>query len=312
MIPQVLKALRSSVVHRVWILSDLQQADPVRSRVCLTTAVRDFQQLGLACEQIWYLGDAVEGSGLQQVQAMADMHIELLEPLSIPLRYVLGNHDFDMLRNNSDLHPADAFPFYQKIRSVAGWKTVPSPESFYFTDSLGEYSIVFLSDHCSRQGDWHTTNGQVLGNVETYPYLESDYKRLARAIETSNKPTILAGHYAFAGGNRPSRLLNQLLPLPVNVRIHFHGHAHIGDSKWAGKDCYRKISSIENQPLPQINVSSLENVRGDHIRSVIFEIYEDESMGIYFRDHDRGAWADMYMIGGSAEKGGVDFASSGE
>lgn len=312
MIPLILQALHSSVVHRVWIVSDLQQSDPVRSRVCLTTAVRDFRRLGLACEQIWYLGDAVEGAQLEKVQAMARMHVELLQPLSIPLRYVLGNHDFDILRNNREVDPGDAFPFYQAVQSVEGWKSVPDLLNFYFTDTLGPYSIVFLTDHCSPQGYWHTTNGEVRGSKGSYPYRESDYKRLAREIETSGKPTILAGHYAFAGGNRPSALQNQMLPLPANVRIHFHGHAHIGDSKWAGKDCYRKISSTENQPLPQINVSSLENGRGDHIRSVIFEIYEDESMGVYFRNHDRGAWADMCLIGNSSGGGEVDLAPVSE
>jgi hypothetical protein len=162
---------------------------------------------------------------------------------------------------------------------------------------LGEYALVFLSDHGGMDEGWFTTHGKIHGNKESYPYTPADYTELSRKIKDCGKPVIIAGHYAFAGGNRPSELMNQMLPLPDNVRLHVHGHAHIGDSKWAGADCYRKIGFTENQPLPQINVSSLENNRGDRVRSVILEIYDDGSMGIYFRDHDRGEWAELYLLG---------------
>lgn len=302
MINVAMKALRNQVVHRVWIFSDLQQRDPVMSEKCLTVAVEDFRSLQLDCEQIWYLGDAVEGANRQHVEKMAKIQVELLQPLGIPLTYVLGNHDFDLYRDNRNQQSEnieDQFPFYQEVKAVPGWKTVPNLQSNYFISSLGNYKVVFFSDHCGAKGDWYTTGGIVRDNASLYPYAPSDYSELSKQIGESQQPVITAGHYAFAGGNRPSDLMGQMLPLPANVKIHFHGHAHIGDHYWAGKDCYKKIGFVESQPIPQINASSLENTRGDSIRSVIFEIYTDGSMGVYFRNHERGEWTEHFIISGT-------------
>lgn len=296
MITQIMNSMKAQVKHRVWVMSDLQQADPIRSRACLTEAIADFKQLNLPCDYIWYLGDAIEGSDVDKVTEMANMHQELIQPLAIPLRYVLGNHDFDILRHNEQVGVDNAFPFYNMVTNVPGWKSVEQLADFYYVDTLGDYLVVFLSDQCAVDGSWHTTNGAVYGDKQAYPYNAAAYQELSQLIASSGKRVITAGHYAFNGGNRPSALINQMLPLPDNFVVHLHGHAHIGDEVWAGKDCYRKIGFTEGQPLPQINVSSLENSRGNHIRSIIMEIYEDDSIAIFFRDHDRGAWAEMYVI----------------
>lgn len=86
-----------------------------------------------------------------------------------------------------------------------------------------------------------------------------------------------------------------LFPLPTNVRIHFYGHAHIGDFTWAREDAYRRISWVDWHDIPQINVSSFENVRGDASRSVLLHIHEDGGMGVFFRNHDSGEFMESYF-----------------
>ena len=53
-----------------------------------------------------------------------------------------------------------------------------------------------------------------------------------------------------------------MLPLPANIRLHLYGHAHIGDAAWAGKDLYRKIACVDNHPIIQCDIASLEDGRG--------------------------------------------------
>jgi hypothetical protein len=296
MIDSILGSVRPFAKHRVWIFSDLQQSEPAKARAGLSTAVEDYRRLGLPCDRFWYLGDAIEGDDPSRLEEMAAMHVELLEPLGVPLRYALGNHDLDLLRSGRGVVGLDALPFARTVGGVPGWCTIAGMEQFYFMDELGDYAVVFLSDHAAASGEWASTHGVVHGDADRYPHGPEAYEALRREIAACGKPVILAGHYAFAGGNRPSALLNRLLPLPDNVLVHFHGHAHIGDAQWAGKDCYRKIGFTEGQPLVQINVSSLENDRGSAVRSVFLEIYEDGGMGVYFRDHDRAAWAELYVM----------------
>src|SRR5690242_6628006 len=79
MISSALRALRPSVAHRVWVISDLQQSIPTEARRCLTTAVEDFRSLDLLpIDQIWYLGDAVEGANLQHLEEMSAMQVDVL------------------------------------------------------------------------------------------------------------------------------------------------------------------------------------------------------------------------------------------
>ena len=83
------------IKHRVWIISDLQQSDPGIARECISAAVNDFRSLDMPCEQIWYLGDSVEGKNEAVLRQMVEMQIDLLQALDIPLIFVTGNHEFD-------------------------------------------------------------------------------------------------------------------------------------------------------------------------------------------------------------------------
>jgi len=282
-------------------MSDLQQQHPDNARHCLTTATEDFRALELECDQIWYLGDAVEGADVDRLRAMVDMQIELLEPLKIPLRFVCGNHDFDPhllnpeglpLRGNACL----SVLAHDQFAQVPGWKTTEQISDFYFTDTVGEYSLFFLSDHAHPQGAWISTHGSLHGDTNAYPHTQDAYLALRDLIDHSPGPVITAGHLSFPGGLRPSALMGQLLPLPERVRAHFYGHSHIGDSACGGPACYRKISTIDGQKTPQIDVAALENFRGDAIRSAILEIYVDGSLGILFREHCRQRWCEAYYF----------------
>ena len=89
--------------------------------------------------------------------------------------------------------------------------------------------------------------------------------------------------------------MGKLFPLPENLKIHFYGHAHIGDFVWAKKDAYRRICWTDWHDIPQINVSSYEHIRGQKCRSVFLHIYEDNSFGIFFRNHDDHEFSEVYF-----------------
>lgn len=291
MINQVLARTAQSVRKRVWIFSDLQLQVPEESRRCFETAIQDYKHLNLPCDYIWYLGDATEGKNEDALREMCDMQIEGLKSLNVPVRYVMGNHEFDLLRSG-----VNRTPFFEAATKVPGWKSIERIDDFYFFEHVGDYMVAFFSDHADAHGKWCTGNGEVRGNAEMYPYTRSSYEEVTEILSNCELPVLTVSHYAFEGGNRPSALLNQLLPLPANVKIHFHGHAHIGDQKWAGVDCHRQISTVVSQDIAQINVSSLENIRGSGIRSVFLEMYEDQRLGVFFRNHQLREWSAIFMI----------------
>ena len=97
---------------------------------------------------------------------------------------------------------------------------------------------------------------------------------------------------------RPSRLMDQMMPLPGNIKLHLYGHAHIGDAAWAGKDLYRKIACVDDHPIVQADIASLEDGRGSAIRSALLEIYADHSLGLFFRNHSVKRWEEMLVLDG--------------
>ena len=165
-----------------------------------------------------------------------------------------------------------------------------------YTVDLGDMAVVILTDHASPEGAWYTTHGMIRGQKEAYPYTERDYHDLRDQIAKLGKPVLTMSHYAFPGGNREAPLYQQFLPLPENVRMHFYGHAHIGDAVWAGKDCYRKLSGVDDQAIMQVNVASLENYRGTAVRSVFVSLYENDEIGIAFRNHSAHCWDDFLIV----------------
>jgi len=292
-IERLLAASAGSVRGRVWIISDLQILGEYEDFV--TTAVEDFRSLELACDAVWYLGDAVASGGPDDMAAMARFQIDALRGLGLPVRYVIGNHDFDYSLSPRTPEPL-ALPFYDLFKSVPGWRTTASIEDFYFTEELGEFLVVFLSDHADREGRWVCTQGKVHRDAASYPHGPGAYAALRRRMAECGRPVITAGHYAFTGGSRPSPMLDRLLPLPESVRLHVHGHQHVGDASVRDPDFQRKISTVTRQKVPQINVSAIERRRADQVRSVVLEVHADRTLGVFFRDHDRRAWAECYVL----------------
>lgn len=296
MIGPIIDKLHDKAKSRLWLISDLQQSIPENALFCMNEAVEDYKNLGLNCQTIFYLGDAVEGHDKKYIDEMTQMQFDKIAALKTPVVYVTGNHDFDYFKYHRDRLSRLELPFYEAAGLQKNWSTAPSLQDFYFCIDLGEYAVVCLPDHGAADGSWFTTHGSVHGSDESYPYDSETYRTLSEKIKGLNKPVFTMGHYSFMGGNREAALQSQMLPLPENVRAHFYGHAHIGDSVWAGKDCFRKISCVDWQDIPQINVASLENFRGSAIRSVFLEIYEDGTYGVLFRNHTKRQWEEIYLI----------------
>lgn len=279
--------------HKVWILSDLQQAEPENTRRCLETGISDFELLGRPAEQIWYLGDAVEGEDAARLRAMCALQEEAFSALKIPLCYATGNHDYDYARTHWDTSPW--MPFYEMVRDHPGWHTAAHCEDFYFRTTLGPYPVYFLCDHIGRDNAWLVTHSRVIYGQENYPHTPAGAASLRARIAGEAAPVITASHYGFSGCNRDHMLMDKLLPLPDNVRIHFYGHSHIGDWRWGQENTYRRICWVDWHDVPQIDVSSFENIRGAVCRSVFLHIYGDGTMGVFFRNHDAHCFTEAYF-----------------
>ncbi len=291
---ELYNALKPHVKHSVWVLSDLQQSHAENAKHCLDITLEDFELLNRPAEQIWYLGDSVERWDLDHLYRMTDMQVEGFGKLGIPLCYATGNHDYDYMRYHAEPSDNLTMPFYQAVQKKEGWLTTKDPEDFYFRTELGDYAVYFLCDHISRKNEWLVTHSRIIYGADKYPYTQKDADELREKI-ASEKKVITASHYAFPGGNRDSFLMSKLTPLPSNVMIHFYGHAHMGDFDWAGKDAFRRICWVDFEDIPQIDVASMENIRGAFCRSALFQIYDDDTMGIFFRNHDSHTFTEAYF-----------------
>lgn len=285
---------------RVWLISDLQVADPAEARRCLGAAVEDVLSLGVSFDGIWYLGDGVAGTDLERNERVTDVQVDLLERLNCPLRYVMGNHDIDHAKETGDV----VLPLWDAVRSRRTWRTTEDPGDFYFLEDRDEHVVLFLSDHVDSAGRWSVTHGRIHGDADRYPHTEADYRAVRERLADRGKPVIVAGHNAFPGGNRPAELQRRLFPLPENVRLHAYGHAHIGDEEWLGENVYRTISSVDDHRIPQVDVASLEDQRGDTIRSAVLELYANGDLGVYFRDHTARNWLEAYVDCVASPSGG--------
>ena len=289
---------------RYWLISDLQQRDPVFAERYFTEAIRDFKSLALNIDGVCYLGDAAEGIDLPKLEAMISMQTALLESLGVPIFYVMGNHELDYYhyaRANS-LKPY--IPFYEAVRNRPLWHCVPRVSDFWFAHETPFFTMLFFSDHASEDGSWAASH-QFLPKDAAYPYKRSDFEAVRDSFADNGKAVFTFSHCAFPGGNRPSEFLEQLLPLPRNFRAHFHGHAHIGDAAWAGENLYRQIACTVNSPVMQYDISSLDHLRGTTVRSAVFDYYGDGEYGVFFRDHMNHLWETACVSSHDTESSGV-------
>ncbi len=280
--------------HKIWIFSDLQQSEPENAQKCLDVCMEDFYTMGNPCDMIWFLGDCVEGTDKNKLDKMCNSLENAFEKLNVPVCFVAGNHDLDYERYGEGGKDKVCIPFYETVKKHPTWHFAKTVEDAYFKVGIGNFKIYFFTDHIAPDKSWNTTHGDIHGEKSKYPHIET-LKRVKDEIQKENCPVITASHYSFAGGSRPSDLFNNILPLPSNVKIHFYGHAHIGDFDWAGDSPYQRISWMKMHDIPQINVSSFENIRGRKCRSVFLHIYPDNSLGVFFRNHDDKCFSECYF-----------------
>ena len=281
----------------IWVFSDLQQKLYENALKCLTTCMEDYEMLGRPAQMIWYLGDSTESSNLPELRRMTELQEKAFGSLNIPLCYATGNHDYDYAEYCNKNSISDfCMPFYDMVRSHPGWHTTRSCEDTWFRVDTGNYAVYFFCDHVDRNNRWCSTHNNIRYGREFYPYTEEHFAAIRRDMELCGKKNIItAAHCAFPGGNRDTFLLEKIQPLPLNVRLHLYGHSHIGEYMCPKERIFSQIQWVDWQDVPQVDVSSFENIRGSYCRSVILHIYEDDSLGLFFRNHNEHRFVQAYF-----------------
>ncbi len=302
---------RKRAVHTVWIMSDLQMDRLEDAAACLDVMRRDFLSLDVAPEAIWYLGDATQKfQTLDEQRAMVRMQCDVLSSFGLPVCFVMGNHDTDYVYRSDCVPPV--LPMWEEARRRPGWRTVERMSDCCFRGTVGEdWAVYFFSDHVDEDRAWMTKHGEVRGSREAYPYGDDYLRGLRERIASEERPVIIASHYAFVGGNRPSALQSRLMPLPPNVRMVFYGHAHISDLEVCYESAYKRIGWVDWHDIPQYDVACMENARALYGRSVILHLYEDLSAGVFWRNHSAGRFEECYFSSpDSMREGLTDYLST--
>lgn len=277
----------------MWISSDLQLEDPEVARSILTQAIDDVRQMNLPLVGAWCLGDALVGANLPALEKTAQAVVELYERLSVPVRYVMGNHEKDYCR----LRGKGRFPLHEQVRDRVGWATTGSPSDFYFSEPWCGYQVFFFNDQADPEGKWIATHHKRPEQwPKGYPNKQELWQAVRQEMATSPLPVITVSHYAFPGGQRPSSVLEQLLPLPDTVRCHLYGHAHIGDLVWNKACPWERQHHVDGQDIPQFNVSALESLRSPGSHSAILEFGPAGALQLRIRCHLQRRWVACYDI----------------
>ncbi len=283
--------------HTVWVFSDLQQAKYENAERCLNLCMEDYNKLGNPAEMIWYLGDSTESANLPELMRMTKLQEDAFSSLRIPLAYATGNHDYDYAEFCHKNGRADfCMPFYEMVQSHPGWLTTRDMEQTWFKFALGNYMVYFFCDHIARDNSWCSTHNRWRWGKENYPYTQAHFDAIRKDMEACEKPHLItAAHCAFPGGNRDTQLLSYIQPLPLRTRLHLYGHSHIGEYNCPKERIFSQINWIDWQDIPQVDVASFENIRGSYCHSVILQIYEDDTLGLFFRNHDRGEFNSAFF-----------------
>lgn len=290
--------------YRFWLISDLQQRNPAFAERYFRFAMDDYKLLNAKPDGVCYLGDAAEGIDLNDIRSMIDMQVSQLDALGIPIYYVMGNHEFDCYWKCLEEKKHPFIPFYETVKNRPNWHVIPDQETFWFAEEKPEFTMLFFSDHASKDGFWGATH-QFLPESEKYPHTKEVWQAVRDRFANTGKPVFTFAHCAFPGGNRPSQYLEQLLPLPDNFRAHFHGHAHIGDAAWAGENLYRQIAAVNDHAALQFDISSLDHLRGTTVRSAFFDYYGNGAYGVFFRDHINHRWEQSFLSEHDAKSAGI-------
>ncbi len=288
---------RKRAKHTIWVLSDLQQALYENAERCLNTCMEDYELLGRPADMIWYLGDSTESSNLPELKRMTALQEEAFGSLNIPLCYTTGNHDYDYAEKCHKEGKTDfEMPFYDMVRAHEGWHTTKECDETWFKVELGNYMIYFFTDHVAKDNSWCSTHNRMRYGAENYPYTQEHFDAIRKDMEECGKPHIItAAHCAFPGGNRETEILSKIQPLPLNTHLHLYGHSHIGEYRCPKERVFSQIQWVDWQDIPQIDVASFEDVRGSYCRSVLLQIYEDDTLGVFFRNHNEHRFMSAYF-----------------
>ena len=234
------------------------------------------------------------------------MQVRALAAVDAPIYYAMGNHEFDYLRYGARNAADFRIPMRERIANEPQWHTTANVDDWTFRVDFDGLTLFFFSDHCARDGRWAVTHcGLRLPNsapegasIPANPHSAGEARLQARAaLEAIDRPFFTLSHNAFPGGNRGGEgpLQAELLPLPPNHVAHFYGHSHIGDRVWGGVNYLRQISTIDDSAATQFDIASLENRRGNAVRSAIVEWYGDGRYGVFFRNHTHARWEKVYL-----------------
>ncbi|MEX0653915.1 MAG: metallophosphoesterase family protein [Phycisphaeraceae bacterium] len=276
----------------VWVQSDLQLGRPALAREVLANAVADMEALDEPVDAIWCLGDALVGSREADLAEVAAACIELLESFDVPICYVMGNHEMDLRCTGTR-----CYPLYEQVAGRPLWHTMAKLEDPWFERQCLGCRAVFFGDHADPAGQWLTQHHGLKPTDATYPHTAA-WPRLRDRLARAAEPVVFAGHYAFPGGQRPSDLMGQLLPLPETVRLHLHGHAHIGDMVHNREHPWRRNNPITGQPQRQYNISALETARSPGSHSALLRFDAGEPARLDIRCHLQQQWVERFELTG--------------
>ncbi len=275
----------------VWVQSDLQLARPELARQVLARAVEDMHGLGVPLDGVWCLGDALCGSRAADLEEVAQATVGLLESFAVPIVFLIGNHEMDLLRSGTNRH---ILP--ELVRGRPLWHLPARLEDFSLVRRCFGMRVFFLGDHADPAGSWWTSHHRIEAGAGAYPHTPAAWEALRLEIAASPEPVLTASHYAFPGGQRPGELLGRLLPLPATVQAHLYGHAHIGDLKFNPETPFLRDHPILGSTVRQYNISALECRRSPGSHSALLDFHAGNLRGIRIRDHEAGVWNESFEI----------------
>lgn len=272
-----------------WVFSDLQFLQAGSDGMALQNAVDDILEQALPLRSVWLLGDIAYGVNSENLQKATAVIPKQLSRINAPVYYILGNHEIDYFWQTQIVTP----PLYGQVRGNSQWR-VPELDSFHFSETFDETLVVFMGDHIAQDGKWASSSGDC--RSEFYPWSGADYQRLRQQMAAHDGPVVIASHYALPGGQRPSKLLRHLLPLPENVKTHLHGHAHIGDLIW-NKECpWQRDNPVEGSTIRQFNISALEPERSPGSHSAILALGPNGPRRLRIRCSQKKQWVEEFLL----------------
>lgn len=277
----------------IWVQSDLQLDKPAEAERVLSRAVADMATLNgkeFSISGIWCLGDVLCGSNEEDLHEVALDCIEKLETFSVPVAYVLGNHEMDVRSGKGRA----VYPLYEYARKRPLWHVQENLEDPWFERRCFGLRVIFFGDHAQSGAEgWYVQHHGI--RSKGYPYKDA-WTELHKTMQMLREPLLTASHYAFPGGQRPGELMQKLIPLPASVITHLYGHAHIGDMVWNGERPYQRCNPITASDTLQYNISALEDVRSPGSHSALLYIENSIPRLLRIRCHQKKEWIEEFSL----------------